>query len=370
MTIIFLVLIFGIGSINLYSTTPIIKEKLAQDNGYFFKLGGVLEEDYRVNFWIRREWINLYGLFQKILGREIIGNVEFAKTVNNNLDIVVGEGGGKNFADDLLKLKVFFDEKRIPLLYIQYPPREAKDSKDPVQLFRLRDYYEDINKYLKNQNIVYLGEDDILNKNFELNDFYFKTDIHPTTKAEIWMANKISEKLLQEFDIDIKNIISENDLCFEKHAHQFLGNFAQNVGEYYIGTDLFEEYIPKEPTYLKVKEIYGMWQREGDFEETVMNNYDQQDGNEIYTYWVTNYLMFGSKGYHIENMKNTEGPSLLIICDSMCYRTVSYLSLGCKNITVLDPRFYQGSEDDVMKKVLLEKKYDAAIVLHGTQFVL
>lgn len=96
-----------------------------------------------------------------------------------------------------------------------------------------------------------------------------------------------------------------------------------------------------------------------------MNGYDQSSEDETYTYWITNYLRYGAGGYHVENL-DSDGPSLLVICDSLCYRTLSYLSLECKNITVIDPRFIPADGTDYVKKALEDKMYDAAIYLHGT----
>ena len=101
-----------------------------------------------------------------------------------------------------------------------------------------------------------------------------------------------------------------------------------------------------------------------------MNGYDQQlqnsDKDEMHTYWITNYLKYGYPAYRIEN-RNSDGPDLLFICDSLCYRTLSYLALSCKSITVVDPRFYPDGENQDMVGLALDRQhYDAAMYLHGT----
>ena len=117
-------------------------------------------------------------------------------------------------------------------------------------------------------------------------------------------------------------------------------------------------------------DLNGQWEQTGSFEEVLMNGYDGQlelsGENEIYTYWITNYLKYGYPAYRIENL-NSDGPELLVICDSLCYRTLSYLALSCKSITVIDPRFYPGGEDNNMVELALkDRTYDAAMYLHGT----
>jgi len=369
LTVLFLGILFSIGFVNLKAVIPTIKEKISSDTSYLSSGGTNLEEDYRLAFWNRRDWINSYGVTQKLLGRRIIGNVDFALAENGVLDRSAREEDVLPFAQELGELKDRLDEQNIPLLYIQMPPREPAQDRNPEQLFQTRTYYGQINDAIKDKQITCLDEQEILigDGHPDLQDFYFKTDIHTTTKGEIWMTNKISEKLRQSFGIAIPQVISETDSNWKKHSHPFLGNFAQSIGEYYIGTDTFEEYLPSFSTHLKVKDVWENWEAEGSFEEVLMNNYDKLADDETYTYWITNYLRYGQGGYHIEN-SSSDGPRLLFICDSLCYRTLSYLSLGCSRITILDPRFYPENADDPVEKVLSESSYDAVIYLHGTFF--
>lgn len=99
--------------------------------------------------------------------------------------------------------------------------------------------------------------------------------------------------------------------------------------------------------------------RRGSFEDTVMNGYSNQNVDD-YTYWVTDYLQFTTPYYRITN-HIVSGPNLLFIMDSMCMRAVSYLSLGTSSITIMDPRFFNGTT--YLSKVLNEN-YDAVIVCH------
>lgn len=369
LTVIFLGIIFSIGFLNLKPFLHAVKESSAQNAAYFTEGGTNLESDYRLAFWNRRSFINGYGAAQRLLGRRIIDNVDFALAGNGMLERTARDETVQPFARELLELKDCLDIKEIPLLYIQMPPRQSKADGEPGQLFQTRAYYEQINDVLGDAPIARLDETDILSGDGcpSLTDFYFKTDIHTTTEGEIWMAGKISETLKNTFDITVPEVLPDDSAMWEKRSHSFLGNFAQSVGEYYIGTDVFEEYVPAFPTHLIIRDAFGGWQQEGSFEDVLMNHYDQLDTDETYTYWITNYLRYGQGGYHIEN-PSQKGPSLLFICDSLCYRTLSYLSLGCSNITVLDPRFYPEGSGNPVEKVLSEKEYDAVIYLHGTFF--
>lgn len=363
----FLFILVGIGGLNAKAVLPLVEEKLALDEGYLKEGGSQLEEDYRTFFWKQREWVNLYGMIQNAMGKRLSGNMRFIRTDSGLMDYVTKESDVYPFAEEMLELKQVLDEKGVPLLYVQMPVREPEESSEPDILIRTRTYYSQIREITDAAGILCMDEEEILEGEEapSRDEFYFKTDVHTTTQGEIWMANKIAEKLESEYRVAILDVIQEEDERFEIHSHPFAGNLVQSLGVYYVGIDEFEEYIPKEqPTY-HLEDVFGGWYADGKYEEVIMNGYDQSSEDETYTYWITNYLRYGVGGYHVENL-DSDGPSLLVICDSLCYRTLSYLSLECKNITVIDPRFIPADGTDYVKKALEDKMYDAAIYLHGT----
>lgn len=357
----FLFTLLGIGILNIGSVLPVTDTDFLQNGG------SQMEEDYRTNFWQQRRWVDLYGIVQNVMGKRLSGNMRFIRTDSGWMDYVTKESEVEPFAEEMTELKQRLDEREIPLLYIQMPVREPEDSSEPAVLMRTRTYYDQIREVTDAAGILCMDEEEILEGEGAptREEFYFKTDVHTTTKGEIWMANKIARKLEQEYQIRIPGLISENDERFEKHTHPFAGNLVQSLGQYYVGTDVFEEYIPKEQPLYHIEDVFGNWYADGNFEEVIMNGYDQNYEDEMYTYWVTNYLRYGSGGYHVENL-DADGPSLLVICDSLCYRTLAYLSLECQNITVIDPRFIPADGTDYVEKALDDKEYDAAIYLHGT----
>ena len=368
----FLAGIFIIGFLNLKALCPQIKEKLQNDTTYFAEGGSKLEEDYRTGFFARNKWINLYGMLQKVLDRKVIGNMDFVRTENGLMDYVTKDTEVLPFADEMVELKGRLDEREIPLLYIQMPAREEPGGSDPEELLKVRTYYRQIRNVTDAAGIDCMDEKEILSGEGAPStaEFFFKTDIHTTTKAEIWMAEKIAEQLKNRYQVEISDVLRPDDERFQIHSHPFLGNLAQSAGAYYDGVDTFEEYIPKAETDFHVYDLNGQWEQDGSYEEVLMNGYDQQlqnsDKDEMHTYWITNYLKYGYPAYRIEN-RNSDGPDLLFICDSLCYRTLSYLALSCKSITVVDPRFYPDGENQDMVGLALDgQHYDAAMYLHGT----
>lgn len=363
----FLLIIFGIGLVNLGDVIPSVVENVAQDETYFVEGGKRLEEDYRVGFYKRRDWVDLYGIVQKGLNRKIIGNMEFMKTEEGLLSHITKEVDVYPFSEEMVQLKNRLDGQGIPLLYVQMPPRIAVNSSDPDKLDRTRVYYEKIRKITDEAGVMCLDETEIFQGQgaLPIKQFYFKTDVHNTTEGEAWAAHKIAEILNQKFGVSLSEVDVDDGAKFSKHSHPFLGNLAQSVGSYYMGVDEFTEYIPNEQPNYCVSELSGGWEQKGNFEQVIMNGYDNNYKEEKYTYWITNYLKYGASGYNIENL-DSKGPNLLFICDSMCYRTIAYLSLQSNNITLLDPKFYPNTQENMVEKALSQRDYDAVVYLHGT----
>lgn len=363
----FLLALVVFGILGIRSALPKVKENIKGDTTYLEKGGSKIEEDYRVSFPGRERLVDVYGLVQKGMGRRTAGNMEFVRTENNLMDYVTKESNVEPFAQEMVELKQRLDEKAIPLLYVQMPLREEEGSGEPENLIRTRAYYQEIRNVTDPAGIYCIDEDEILEgpKAPSREEFYFRGDVHPTTKGEIWMANLLADKLDKAFDVYIPDVIKEDDARFEKHSHPFLGNLEQSLGQYYVGLDEFEEYIPREQPNYHMEEITGAWSLDGVYGQVVMNGYDNNIVDEKRTYWVTNYLKYGASGYHIEN-NDSDGPSLLFICDSLCYRTISYLSLQCSNITVIDTRFLKEDGTDPVALAMNSKNYDAVICLHGT----
>lgn len=297
-------------------------------------------------------------------------NLEFALTNQGILDVCrLNKGEAHDFALKLANLKKICDEYDTKMLYIQTPSRN-EDSK--ILIFGLKSYYEEIERNIQGYKIKLLNFDKLyFSDMYSIKDFYFSTDVHPTTDAEIFIADEIF------YEIDknkIKFVSSnlDNKDYYSKIEHRFRGNLTYSVGKYYTKIDKFVEYFPKYHTEFEFRELYGDFYRKGSYQDAVLNGYQKRNNNVDTTYWVTNYMRFTSPAYEIIN-KKSNGPKVLFVSDSMSYRTASYLSLFSKKVTMLDPRFFDKlgkKHEEIYTSVLKSDKYDILVVEHGTFFVL
>ena len=318
----------------------------------------------------RNKWVDLYGEYQKILGNSIIGNFEYVLDQYGIIHMVSEDEAEKNinnFISEIVKLKDICKSINTPLLYIQAPNRECVNENSAVTEFNVDNKVEDTltNKLQKNTDVDVLDLRKMLNdsdRTFDLKDLFLHTDLHMQTDAEIWMAKKCVDYLALRFGFKIDNNKYLSDMSlYNKKIYPLLGSYGRTVGRKFTKIDSFTIYHPKEETNYTFTvpgddSIYNV----GTFDDIILNGYENTETDE-YTYWVTDFGKFSRPIYRYTNNKST-GPKLLIICDSIAYRAISYMTLTCSEITILDPRFFEGED---YLKIALEDEYDAVLLWQG-----
>lgn len=329
-----------------------------------------IETVYQDNFANKHLYANIYGLYQKMLSRQIIGNFEYIadekgvihaiRETPYNIDLLIS---------NVLKVSEMAQENGSDFLYVQSPNRELANSQEHISSLL------NIDNYTMDETINILNEYDINvlderqsfledNTGIELKDIFLHTDLHMSTEAEMWAAKLIGNYLYNEFKISLNNLeyLSDTDKYYNTTNHSMLGNYGRCVGEYYTTLDNFTIYEPNFPTDYEINIWSAGNTKQGTFKDVVMNGYDLNK-NDLYTYWITYFLYYGQPYYSIKNNNQSTG-ELLIITDSIGYRTISYLSLCCHEITILDPRFF--NETNYIEKAFQDRQYDAVIIYQGT----
>ena len=324
-----------------------------------------IEQTFTESLICRNHIIDIYGAIQKIFGNSLIGNFEFMKSDNDFMHMAVNSLDTTPFVSSISTLQKLLNQTNTPLVYVQVPPRSIVNTeKDAMNISYAENMaiHEAKNEILA-QGITYLDIEEKLSEySFSPEEFYFKTDVHLTTKGEFFLAKEIVETLqenevsLNEEDIDrIFNISNYNI-----ESYQFLGNLSRSTGKYYSQMDVFDNYTPKYQTSFSMNNKITGQQRMGLFEDVFMNNYKSSPGITERIYWVTNYLYYGQAFYEFTN-HTQDNHKLLVVCDSMGMRAVPLLALLVNKVTVVDIRF-QGDNSYVLD-ALDSEKYDAVIVL-------
>ena len=58
----------------------------------------------------------------------------------------------------------------------------------------------------------------------------------------------------------------------------------------------------------------------GNFDQVLLNGYEQGGGYDEYTYWVTDFGQFPNECYTIKNNRAQDAADVLVICDSIFMR--------------------------------------------------
>lgn len=326
----------------------------------------ISEDEFQNNFKYREKCIEVYGIAQKIMGRQIIGNFEYARDGNSIYSFSSYRSNVDMMIQEIEKVKNISNNHNTDFLYIQAPNRDMQTSNKGLLSFLDEDDCENaIVSTLESKNVEVLDERKVAmtDPNMDTRNMFFDTDLHLKTETELWAAEVIGNYLVDEKNIKLSDLqyleCSEEDFDFE--TYEFLGNYARSVGKHYVGLDSFLQFKPKFDTDFTVTNRVNNSSKTGSFEEVIMNGYEKTV-TTTGTYWITNYLTYGCPYYTITNNLQDTG-KILIITDSIGYRTIAMLSLTAKEITVLDPRFFGGT--DYINQALDEGEYDIVIVYQG-----
>ncbi|MDD6036167.1 MAG: hypothetical protein PUC30_08280 [Lachnospiraceae bacterium] len=288
---------------------------------------------------VKRSMQDILGLTYKLLKVDVIGEFEYYYCDNRLFSLDKNMSNVPEYISELKELEKEVEVYGTKLIYVQVPDycSEGLDYEMDEYVRQSIDTNAEIDQIIESldDNLwnCFDMRDYISNENQDsiTSDFRFRTDGHMTTETEWWLLSHIVDML----EIENKEKLDWN--CYEIVTNDFLGNFGRSVGKYMLGLDKFVRLYPKYETNFCETNLSTGQRKIGTFEETVMNGYPKT--GDAYTYWVTDYFSYGQAGITYDNLLNEEGLNILFICDSIGYRTASYLSLFVDSITILDPRF-------------------------------
>lgn len=314
----------------------------------------------------KNELTNIKGFTDRLLHRQVLGNLEYLKDENNVMHMRVDDNldNPQRLVEEMDQLYSTCSEKNVPFMYVQIPGKEIDGYTSFDGGYVDGRAGETMNYWTKtfaDSGIDVIDYRKEIGQSIAPEDVYFKTDAHMTTKAEWQLMHCLVDHMEDTYGIVFENKEQVMDTTnYERITEDFVGNFAKLGGKYFVGVDQFEMLLPKFDTKLTYYDETDSAVKAGDFQTAVMNGYEADPLADENTYWVTNYGHFTKPNYRFENELESDGPDLLIIMDSHGYRTISYMSLMCKSVTVVDPRFDGGTR---LTQLLQSKDYDAVMVI-------
>lgn len=316
-----------------------------------------LEQNIKDNFPYISIFRNAKNISLNLIGKNIYGNNEFFLDSEGNYRIIA-----KNKKEDLQKFissfnnfSSYLETRKIPLYLLELP--DAQEGKE--YLFRIVGNKKiELTKFA---NVIKAPSQEWQSEH--KSNFFFRTDFHFSTEGEIEIAKSIAEIL----HIPKKSL--DYFFSFENYRKvklPFIGNTARVADNILLKPDDFNIYVPLFKTDLtEIVPSLGVKHR-GSFDTTLIHDLNLADKNAVknaspYHYWVTNFGRYPQPSYEIINHNQPGGPSVLIICDSIFMRGLSYLALVTKNIFVYDPRF--NSDPKTLKKIIEDNRFDAIFIV-------
>ena len=295
----------------------------------------------------RSNWIELYGLTQRIWGKRQIENFTIYKSsygkmaqVENNLS---EEAIDKSFKE-LYPLIKHLEAKRIPYYYITslLPIQDISDF--PTGMIEGSHLNQSkLFELLKKHNVNTINLANLSQiKSISKDRLFYKTDHHWALETCFAAYQGITERIRKDYGFNLNSEVTANLDNYDAKIlkNSFLGSYGIKVGKYYAGKDDFIIYIPKFKTDLifksydanrKLKQV-----KSGDFYQALINDNMVTDPN-----YNDKYNAYSNFGYIENQVINNNAPNelkCLYISHSYGRPLTMYLSLNFKEIVNLDPQ--------------------------------
>lgn len=337
------------------------KDNLDEDADILDKLRAIIagcENGMNEGYILKNQGVNLYGGFQKLLGKRVINDVDSSNDVikldNGYLSFYTHEKSDiKNLVKNTVEFNNILKKQGIPLLYVQAPYKISKyDTELPEGINVYNNYNAD--EYLKGiykENINSIDLRRLIKEDgLQHYSMFFKTDHHWTPKAGLWAFSKIANELNQNYGFNIdEKLWNKDSYNVKTYKNCFLGSQGKRTGIYYDGLDDFDIITPKFKTNFEViidsQNVY----KTGEFKETLldMSKFGLKDYFNTFTYTTYSGGDFGL--VNIKNKINTNGKRILLIRDSFSCVLTPFLAQAVSNLDIVDLR--QDDRVDLQKYI-------------------
>ncbi len=271
-----------------------------------------------------------------------------------------------DISESLINFAEWVQEQGIPFVYVQYPAKMSgmKAEQLPKGFHNYADKNVDqILENLDERNVSYLDiranmmPQDADNM-FEL---FFRTDHHWLPQTGLKAAGMLAEYLKQEgLDIDT-GLFQPEKFTVKNYEGIFLGSYGRNVTAGRINPDDFPVVTPDFKTGFKVCIPNINVEREGAFEETLL------DLDMLYmhpSYELNQYEVYcwGDRPLiEIENMRTQNKNRVLVLKDSYGDTVNPFLALTVGEMALIDLRHFTGS----IRAFIEEYRPDYVIVAYN-----
>ena len=191
---------------------------------------------------------------------------------------------------------------------------------------------------------------------------FFRTDHHWLPSTALWAAEKLAARLHADYDVDVDfGHFSEADYDVVNYENYFLGSQGKKVTLAKTTAEDIALYYPKFSTAVRLEIPSLGIDTRGDFtsmyDMEMVKKRDCYGGNPYAAYGYGDMPEIKVHNFTNEHLRDKK---ILIIRDSMVDTVLPFLSMGLKDITLLDIRHFNGS----VRRYVEDCKPDIVIVMY------
>ncbi|MCI8648121.1 MAG: hypothetical protein HFE76_15315 [Firmicutes bacterium] len=302
------------------------------------------------NFKSRNNWINVNGLFQRMLGTTVIrdaGGTTVYKLKNGQTIYGQEKRDVDYLVKNLRQLYSLAQKRDMDFLYVQLPFKIENDDMMPLGTEEFaNDDANEIVRRLRQQGIPSMDiRKSIRKAGLKHDTLFFNTDQHWKPHAALWAAGLIAKKLKEDCGYSINEALFDiKNYKIETKENWFLGSFGKRTGMWYAGVDDFDIITPKFDTSYKFtarSKNGDRTKRKGPFRKALLKHafLDKKD-----YFGINTYAGYAGGDYALNTVINHKAPNdkkILLVRDSFSCAMMPFLTMGAKEITAIDLRHYK-----------------------------
>lgn len=318
-----------------------------------------------------RKLIELNGFLNKAAGRKIVPNQDVFLLNNGYWAFYkpkVSQEETNETADHISELSSFCSDAGIRFLYVQTPAKVCET--DPELPAGAENYenenYDALLERLGQSGVPSLDlRERIRAEGLDHYGMFYVTDHHWKVQSALWAAGEIAGRLNSGGGRGLDASRLSADLYSPKtYQSWFLGSAGRRVSLGCASPEDFTILLPKFATSLHVQVPYAQVDKTGAFSD-VIYNHKTLETRDYYNNSPYETQLYGNQPLSkVENLRNPDGPKVLVLGDSFSLALVPYLSLAAKETALIDFRRDQGNFTGSIRTYIREMKPDIVLLAY------
>ncbi len=315
--------------------------------------------------------------FNRLIGYNEDGNIQMLNGYWTDKRDALLHRGIVDAADSVKNFADYLRERQIGFLYVNVGEKVCPYNRQMRAI--------DIELERSNENAdLFLGEleargvdvvdfrEEIKKSGQNWYDFYYVADHHWTTKAGLWAAGVLADKLNDSYGFSFDDhLFQSQQYKVEHYADFWLGSEGRGVTTARAPMDDFDLILPKFETDFSVeiptwgKTVTGSYEDQMDMVSlSKIKLYDSMDYYRNIDPYTCSYLRNDAL-VHIRNNRttNNDGKKLLMIQDSFSFYSTTFLALDIAEMDVITLSEFTGS----IRSYVDQTQPDMVIVMYGAR---